>query len=68
VARSDDLIDRSFCFKNRRAVIHNAGQIGVGKGNAVVRVIAQEIAGCRLPVSAEEKTGLRAQVGVSPSV
>ena len=49
-------------------MIHNAGEIRIGKGDAVMRVIAQEISRRRLSAIAEEKTRLRAQVRVSPSV
>src|SRR5712692_6270189 len=58
----------SMRLKNRRAVVHNSGQIGIGKRDAAERCVPQHFSWCRSSVFAKKETRLRTQVGVSPAV
>ena len=49
-------------------MVHDAGQISVGKCNAPERRRSQNFAGRRFSISAEEKAGLRIEIGVPPAV
>ncbi len=49
-------------------MIHDPGQIGIGEGNSTVGLLPEHIAGRWLSVFAKKESGLRAQIGVSPSV
>ena len=49
-------------------MVHDSRQICIGKRNAAEGRGSQDFAGRRLSVLAEEKTGLRIEVGVPPAV
>jgi len=55
-------------FANRHAVIHDAGQVGIGESDAPIGSVAKNVAGARIAVGTEEEAGLRAEVGVPPAV
>ena len=69
---SQDLVEQlphgAFGLKNRATMVHDSRQIGIGKRNATEGRSSQDFAGRRLSVLAEEKAGLRIEIGVPPAV
>ncbi len=55
-------------FQDGCAVIHDAGQVGIGEADAVEGRGAQDLSRGWLAVLAEEKAGLGAQIGMAPAV
>ena len=69
---SQDLVEQlphgAFGLENRATMVHDSRQISIGKCNATERRSSQDFAGRRLAVPAEEKAGLRIEIGVPPAV
>ena len=49
-------------------MVHDAGEISVGEGDAPERGSAQDFAGRGLVICAEEESGLRIQISVAPAI
>src|SRR4051812_35875485 len=63
-----DLPNGALGFQDRRAVVHDAAQVGVGEGDAAEGILLQELAGRGHSRASEKEAWLGAEVGVSPTV
>src|SRR4026207_122560 len=69
---SQDLVEQlshgAFGLENRTTMVHDSSQIRIGTCNTAEGRSSQDFAGRGLSVPAEEKAGLRIEVGVPPAV
>src|SRR6476620_348578 len=69
---SQDMVEQlshgAFGLENRATKVHDSSQISIGKCNTAEGRSSQDFAGSGLSVPAEEKPGLRIQIGVTPAV